>query len=165
MLGRPDALVVLGLRLLRRGTWLVIPLGASVALLAGISQDRLSTQYDTLSDWVDALISPLWLLTIGILLRLAVAPIAYLVAVVVAVLGPRDIRQADDRRNDWSRATDLLRVAGSLRALRWTVAVRDEAVSLTGGTGEVLRVAEAVIGWLIVAAWIGFVVVAVVGTS
>lgn len=162
MLGRHDALVVLGLRLLRRATWLVIPVGASFAVLAGISQDRLASQYDTPSDWVHALISPLWLLTIGVLLRLAVAPVAYLVAVVVALLGPRDIRQADDRRNRWSRATDLFRVAGSLRALRWTVAVRDEAVSLTGGLGEVLRVAEAVIGWLIVVAWIGF---AVLGTT
>lgn len=165
VLGRRDAVVVLSLRLLRRGTWLVIPLGASLALLAGISQDRLASQYDTLSEWVHALVSPLWLLTIGILLRLAVAPVAYLAAVVVAILGPRGVQQVEDQRNRWSRATDVIRVAGGLRALRWTVAVRDEAVTLTGGSGKVLRAAEAVIGWLIVVAWTGFGVIVVVGTT
>jgi len=164
VLGRRDAWVVLGLRILRRATWLVIPLGASFALLAGISQDHLSTEYGSVSDWVHALLSPLWLLTIGILLRVAVAPLAYLVGLGVTLLGRRDVRQATDGRSRWTRRTDALRVAGGLRALRWTIAVRDQAVAMTGRPGRILRVAEGVVGWSIACAWAVFVGVVVART-
>lgn len=162
VLGRRDAVVVLGLRVLRRGSLLVIPLGATVAVLAGTSEERLGAQFDTVSGWLHSLLSPLWLLAIGILLRLAVAPLAYLVAVGVAVSGPCDVRQRPDRRTSWSRLTDLFRVAGGLRALRWTRSARDVAVALSGGLGRVLDRVERLLGWAICLAWATFAAVAAV---
>ena len=53
--------------------------GVGVALASGISEDRLSTQFDTVSGWLQSLLSPLWLLAIAVLLRLAVV-VAYLAA-------------------------------------------------------------------------------------
>lgn len=158
MLGPRDALVVLGLRVLRRGTWLLFPVGACVALLAGVSEEGLSTRYDSVFEWLHALTSPLWLLAVAVLLRLAVAPVAYVASLSVAILGPRGVSRTTDDRSRWSRWGDLLRVAGGLRALRWTLAVRDEAVSRSGRRGRVLQVFEAVTGGLILLAWVGFAV-------
>jgi hypothetical protein len=165
VLGPRDALVVLGLRLVRRTSLLVIPLGATVALLAGTSQDNLATRFTSISGFLDSLLSPLWLLAIGVALRVAVAPLAYLAAFVVAAVGPRDVRQTPDARGVWSRFNDLFRVAGGLRALRWTIAVRDEAVTLGGPFGRLLRRLERLLAWLIGVAWALFVVTVAVRTD
>ena len=159
VLGRRDALVVLGLRVLRRVALVLIPVGATLALLGGSSQDRLNAELDTVSEWWHSLVSPWWLFTIGVLLRLTVVPAAYLAALGAAVLGPRQVRAEPDARTAWSRLGDTFRVAGGLRALRWTDAARDVAVGLRGSYGVLLRRLEVVLGWLLVAAWVLLVVV------
>lgn len=165
VLGPRDALVVLGLRVVRRTALIVVPLGATVALLAGTAEDRLASSFTSIPGFLDSLLSPLWLLAIGVLLRLAVAPLAYLAALVVAAVGPRDVRQTPDSRGAWSRFNDLFRVAGGLRALRWTIAVRDEAVTLAGSPGRLLRRLERLLAWLVWVGWAGFVVTVMVRTS
>lgn len=164
VLGPRDALLILGLRVVRRAALVLLPVGVGVALASGISEDRLSTQFDTVSGWLQSLLSPLWLLAIAVLLRLAVVPVAYLAALGAALLGPCHVEVTPEGRSRWSVFGDRFRVAGGLRAFRWTVAARDVAVGLVGGVGTLLKRSEWLLGWAIWLAWALLVVgIAVTG--
>lgn len=151
--GRWDAWAVLGLRVARRLALLLIPVGLGVAVLSGLFDERLASNFDSVSAYVHALLSPLWLLALGLLLRLAIAPVAYLLALLAALSARVEVVGGPARVSRWSRVMDFGRVAGGLRALRWTTPVRDDAAARLGQPGRLLRVAELTLGWLVVLAW------------
>jgi hypothetical protein len=136
--------------------------GLGVAVLSGLFDEHLASNFDSASAFVHALLSPLWLLALGLLLRLAVAPVAYALALLVVLAARVEVVGGPDPVSRWSRVMDLGRVAGGMRALRWTTPVRDDAAAKLGRPGRVLRVAELVLGWLVVLAWTALVPVVVV---
>ena len=162
LLGPRDATGLLSLRVVRRLSLLLIPVGTGVALAAGVSQARLGTQFDSVSGWLSSLVSPLWVLAVAILLRIAVAPAAYLAALGAMLHGARVLQYDPRQESPWKRLTDTCRLAGGLRALRWTYAVRAVAVDRCGSSGVALKRAEQVIGASIWVAWVLLVVGAVV---
>ncbi|HEX3223999.1 MAG TPA: hypothetical protein VHR35_15655 [Nocardioides sp.] len=162
--GSWDAWVLLCLRCARRVAVLLIPLGCCVAVLSGLFDDRLASHFATVGAFLNALVSPLWLLAVGILLRLAIAPMAYTAALLVVVAGRVEVVGGSGTTSRWSRFIDAFRVAGGLRALRWTSAVCDEAAARLGVAGRLLRLTEQILGWLVVVAWAAFVVVVALHT-
>jgi hypothetical protein len=154
--GTGDATGVLLLRCLRTGSILLVVAGVAVAV-ATRSEDRIdeATSPDTL---LPALATPLAVLAVGVVLRVLVAPIAYGAAALFVVRADRHVTRPDDRRSAWHRLVDRTRLAGSYRALRWTLAVRDEAVDRLGRRGRVLDTAATAFSVLTGVAAVGVVV-------
>lgn len=154
--GTWDATAVLVLRCLRTASILLVVAGVAVAVATG-SEDRMDevTSPDTV---LHALVTPLAVLAVGVVLRVLIAPLAYALAAVFVLHDRRDVARPHDARSTWNRLSDRARLAGAYRALRWTNAVRDEAVDQLGPRGQLLDVAATVLRWLTALAAVGVVV-------
>lgn len=156
--GTRSALVLLMLRLLRSGSVALIIVGAAVAVAFGRLDDETAAELGSLEGLVHALATPLVVLAAGIALRLLVSPLAYLAALAVVGLHRGEVSPAAERRHPFTRWRDRLRIVGGYQSLRWTVAVKHEAVDRLGATGRLLSWAEAGIWTVDVVAAIAFVV-------
>lgn len=151
-----DATAVLVLRCLRTASILLVVAGVAVAVATG-SEDRMDevTSPDTV---LPALATPLAVLAVGVVLRVLIAPLAYALAAAFVLHDRRHLTRRHDARSTWSRLSDRARLAGAYRALRWTNAVRDEAVDRLGRRGQHLDVAATALRWLTALAVVGVVV-------
>lgn len=141
--GRRSALIVLVLRLMRAGSITVILAGAAVASAFGGLDEETAGELASVGGLVRALATPLMVLAAGIVLRLLVGPLAYLAALAVVGIHRGEVTPSDERRRPFTRWRDRLRVVGGYRSLRWTIAVKHEAVDRLGATGRLLSWAEA----------------------
>jgi hypothetical protein len=155
---RGDAVAVLLLRCLRTVSWVLLAVGLAVAIRTGSTVDP--EDFATPSALLESILSPLAVLATGVLVRVLLTPIAWSSAFVVA-LRSRPRLQPGPRRPSSPGVLwlDLARVADGLRALRWTTAARDGAVSRLGRWGTGLLVADYLLKGVLTAAWAGVVVV------
>jgi hypothetical protein len=147
--GRSSALALLVLRNVRTGAWALMSFGVAVAVWFGSLDERSSERLDTPSGLADSLGTPLAVLGVGFALRLAVHPVALLLAAQVVVHNGTDVHSDHDRRARVLRLWDRFRLASALRSLRWTYAVKAEAVARLGRRGQVLAAVEIVLRVLI----------------
>ncbi len=154
--GAWDATAILLLQCLRTASILLVVAGVAVAVATG-SEDRMDevTSPETM---LHALVTPLAVLAVGVLLRLLLAPVAYALAAAFVVHDGRHLTREVDARSTWNRLVDRVRLAGAYRALRWTLAVRDEAVDRLGRRGQALDRAATVLRVLTGVALVGVVV-------
>jgi hypothetical protein len=127
--------------------------------------EALADELDTPEGLIRSLATPLALLAIGVLLRLLVTAAALSLAAALVVGVGLDVRSEVDQRSILRRWFDRARIAGGYRSLRWTWAVRDEAVYRLGTRGRWLARTDAglrIVGLLALAA---FLVVAGSGGS
>ncbi len=156
---RRSALVLLVLRLLRSGSVALILVGAVVAVAFGRLDEESTAELVTLDGLVRALATPLVVLAVGIALRILVSPLASLAALAVVGVHRGEVTPRTERRSRFTRWRDRLRIVGGYRSLRWTIAVKHEAVDRLGATGRLLSWAEVGI-WVVDAlAVVAFVVV------
>jgi hypothetical protein len=147
--GRSAALGLLILRNVRTGAWVLMSFGVAVAVWFGSLDERSTDRLDTPSGLAASLGTPLALLGVGFALRLAVHPVALLMAAQVVVHNGTDVHSDHDRRPRVLRLWDRFRLASALRSLRWTYAVKAEAVARLGHRGRVLAAVEIVLRVLI----------------
>jgi hypothetical protein len=140
-LGRGDARawVLLVLRQLRVASILLILVGTTVSVVTGRLEQ--TEGLTTASGLVSAVRSPLVVLAAGIVLRLALGPAAFLAALEVVVRD--DLQSGAIGRRRWgTRLLDRFRLTNGLQSLRWTLAVRYEAVRRLGFPGRVMTLVE-----------------------
>lgn len=155
--GRGAAVLVLLLRSLRACSFAVILFGIAIGILAGRFDDASTEQLTTVNGFANALLTPLVVLAIGMAMRLLITPVAYLAALLVVIRDHGDIVSRCDARSRFARLRDRARLARAYLSLRWTLAVRAEAIERLGPMGRSLYVLEIAMYTLI-----GFAVLAVV---
>ena len=149
-----DAAALLWLRCARTATLVLLPLGGIVAVLSGRLDEALADELNTPEGLIRSLATPLALLALGVLLRLLVTAAAFSLAFALVVGEALDLRSEGDDRSTLRRWFDRTRIAGGYRSLRWTWAVRDEAVRRLGARGRRLARVDA---WLRVVAFLALV--------
>jgi hypothetical protein len=140
--GRVAAMVVLLLRSLRAGSFAVILAGIAVALRADRLNEATTARLTTVSGFVEALLTPLVVLAVGLALRLLVTPAAYLTALGVVLRDRGDVVSSSDSRSRFARLRDRARLARAYVSLRWTLAAREEAIKRLGPVGRSLYFLE-----------------------
>jgi hypothetical protein len=155
----PDAVALLSLRVLRTTSLALISWGAAIAT-AFAGYDHLTDRIATPSALLGSLLTPFAVLALGVILRVLVAPLAYFVSLVFIGVSSLDITSVNDRRGWWGKMTDRIRLAGAYRSLRWTNAVKDEAVASLGRPGMVFKGVEQVTSVLVYVGWAAFLVAA-----
>jgi hypothetical protein len=140
--GRAAAVLVLLLRSFRAGSIAVILVGIAVAVPAGRLNEATTAQLTTVNGFVEALLTPLVVLAVGLAMRLLVAPVAYLSALFVVMSDHGDVVPASDPRSRFARLRDRTRLGRAYVSLRWTLAVRAEAIERLGPLGRSLYVLE-----------------------
>jgi hypothetical protein len=139
--GQVRAWTVLVLRALRAASILLIVLGVTISALTNRLQD--TEGLTTTSGLLAAATTPLAVLAAGIVLRLALGPLAFLAALEVVTRDGLDLGLSrPGRRSTWSRLSDRLRLASGVQSLRWTLAVRQEASTRLGPSGRVTVLLE-----------------------
>ena len=147
--GRAAAVLVLLLRSLRACSLAVILFGIAIGMLAGGFDEATTAKLTTVNGFVHALLTPLVVLAIGMAMRLLIAPVAYLAALLVVIRDHGDVVSCCDARSRFARLRDRARLARAYLSLRWTLAVRAEAIERLGPVGRSLYVLEIVMYTLI----------------
>lgn len=155
-----DAASLLALRCLRAASLGLLSWGAAVAVAVAGSDGDVSRRLSSPGAIVDSLASPFAVLALGVILRVALTPCAFALALAFVVLRGHLVPRSR-RPGPWARATDTVRVASAYQSLRWTSAAKDRAVADLGRTGTTLRRTERVLHVLTAVGCAAFVVVAV----
>jgi hypothetical protein len=136
-----DAVALLLLWCLRSLSLLLVAVGACIGTTSG-TIDSLADGLATPGDVIRSLLTPLMVLVVGILLRATLAPLAWGLAFAFVLTRGADVAPTPSGRSLVNRWSERARLAGAFRALRWTTAVRDLAVTGSGTTGVRLRYAD-----------------------
>ena len=158
--GRVDAGVVLVLRAVRRLWAPALVLGMTWLLATGDLYRVSAEDLDTVTELLEAFLSPL----VGIALAIGVRLVAGVLGSVAAL--PRAwaelVADGERRSAGLARMADVLFLTGALRSLRFTAAARDVAAARLGAAGRVALVVDRVETWLGPAAVAAFVLVLLV---
>ena len=154
--GQADAVVVLVLWALRRAFWPVLLIGTSVALAADRLDAESLDELATPADLLGLLLTPLAGIAAALILRLGVSWLALLAAWPLSRWGDDDAPAT--RWSAYRGWVDRWRLAQAYRSLRWTWAVRDEAIERAGVLGRRLALAVPISSVATVLAVIGFLV-------
>ncbi len=135
--GRADAAALLGLRIVRTSSWLVLAIGLIIAWSTG--QAARVAELNTARGLVEAMRTPLVVVASGVLLRFLLTPAAWTLALAALWRARDETRLPAGAGLSW---TDLWRTADGWRALRWTLDVRHRAASRLGTPGRLLVLTE-----------------------
>ncbi|WP_395693430.1 hypothetical protein [Nocardioides sp.] len=151
-----DALGVLLLRCYRSLSLVIIGLGICVATWSK-AFDEVDADLSTPDGIVHAFVTPFAPLALGLLVRVSVTPLAWVLAMLFVALNDPVMSPPPTRDTAWKRLMDQLRMASAYRALRWTSSVRDAAVGRLGPPGRLLVYADGVlrlVAALTIAVWL-----------
>jgi len=170
-----DATIILLLWCIRKGFFPLFWLGMSFATIsfAITGQDVLelesqATSLDTPSEFVGALLSPLSIVAIAFIMRIAVGFLALAAAYPLSRSTKphdhQDVRRMTQHVRVWR---DRLYLSRAFRSLRWTWIVRNVAIQRLGRRGARLAMCNPVLRWAGIALFILFLVVLFIalGTS
>ncbi|MEO8107411.1 MAG: hypothetical protein ABI720_08835 [Actinomycetes bacterium] len=149
-----DASALLVLRCVRYAAYLIVFAGTSVAWTSG--QLERVDEMSTVQGLLGSLLTPLYLLAVGLGLRLLVSPTAWLLALVV-VFERGKVRDHHAQGGASLGWIDVGRTVSALSALRWSVYVRRHAVTVVGPWGRGLWICE-----LVLRVWTGIALVVLV---
>ena len=162
-----DATIILLLWCIRKAFFPLLWLGLSFATIsfAIAGQDVLelesqATSLDTPSEYAGALLSPLALVAIAFIMRIAVGFLALAAACPLSKSTKphdhQDVRRITQHVRVWR---DRLYLSRAFRSLRWTWIVRNAAVQRLGRRGARLAMCNPVLRWAGIALFILFLVV------
>ena len=162
-----DATTILLLWCIRKAFFPLLWLGMSFATIsfAIAGQDVLelesqATSLDTPSEYAGALLSPLALVAIAFIMRIAVGFLALAAAYPLSKSTKphdhQDVRRITQHVRVWR---DRLYLSRAFRSLRWTWIVRNAAVQRLGRRGSRLAMCNPVLRWAGIALFIIFLVV------
>ena len=134
--GRLDSYVVLGLRCLRRLSYVLLWVGLSIALLLGTRVADFAGALNSPAKILAAMKTPFVVAAVGLALRLLAIGLAFVVAVRPAIRSFRAYRPATRFRTDWY---DIWYLTRAFVSLRWTTRVRNLAVERTKPAGQVVE--------------------------
>lgn len=170
--GKVDARFLLILWCARRAFFPLLWFGLAVAsgallLVRNVDADEMTAEIELLSsqgDLFGAILSPFAGIALAFFWRIGVAFVAFLAAYPLA-RGHRLIRTADQSALSYYFRTwwDRLFLTRAYRAVRWTWAVRVEAVALAPRMGRTSNLCALILrwlGWVLFVLWIGILVAA-----
>ena len=134
--GRLDSFLVLGLRCLRRMSYVLLWIGLSIALLLGIQAVDVAKTLNSPAKVLAAIRTPLGGAAVALALRVLAIGLAFILAIPSAVRSFRAYRPATRFRTDWY---DIWYLTRAYVSLRWTTRIRNLAVERTGRTGQVIE--------------------------
>ena len=134
--GRLDSIVVLGLRCVRRLSYVLLWIGLSVALLLGMQAVDVADTLNSPAKILAAIKTPLGGAAVALALRVLAIGLAFLLAIPSAVRSFRAYRPATRFRTDWY---DIWYLTRAYVSLRWTTRIRNLAVERTGRMGKVIE--------------------------
>lgn len=140
--GRAAAFGLLVLRVLRTGSITLVALGIVVAAAVGRLQEASTAELATIAGLAHSLVTPLAVLAAGIVLRFLIGPVALLLAAVTVGTTRVAVRPTRERRGRFAHWRDRYRAAAGYQSLRWSVAVKHEAVDRLGPAGSALALLE-----------------------
>jgi hypothetical protein len=156
-----DSWAVLLLWICRRAFLPLLALGIIPVALAGQLDSSLAGELDTPQDLLAAVFSPLWLLAVAGLLRIATAAAEFALAFHSPSADggyPSDAAQL----TKWQRFSDQFTLASGRAALRRTWFVRYEAIHRLGSAGDVLKTLGLIVLWSLLPAVLLAIVVLMV---
>jgi len=134
--GRVDSFVVLGLRCLRRLSYVLLWIGLSIALLLGMQAVDVADTLNSPAKVLAAIRTPLGGAAIAVALRVLAIGLAFILAIPSAFRSFRGYRPATRFRTDWY---DIWYLTRAYVSLRWTTRIRNLAVEQTGRLGQVIE--------------------------
>ncbi len=135
--GRLDSFVVLGLRCVRRLSYVLLWIGLSIALLLGMRAVDVAVSLNSAAGVLAAIKTPLGGAAIALALRVLAIGLAFLFAIPSAVRSFRGYPPATRFRTDWY---DIWYLTRAYVSLRWTTRIRNIAVERTGRTGRTVEI-------------------------
>jgi hypothetical protein len=141
--GRFDPLALWCVWIMRRATFPLLWLGLTVAVAGGELDEVDPQRFQSMAEWFDALLSPLAVVVLSFVARIASGVLAWLLASPLAYLAAANT----PRRPGWSirRVSvwiDRFYLARALRAWRWTAPVRALAAERLGSLAPRLRLID-----------------------
>jgi hypothetical protein len=134
--GRLDPSVLLGLRFLRRFSYVLLWIGLIVAVLRGTQVVDLAATLNSPAKILAAMKTPLVGAAVALAIRLVAIGLAFLVVVPRAVRTFRAYHPTTRFRTDWY---DIWYLTRAYVSLRWTTRIRNIAVRRTGRAGQVVE--------------------------
>ncbi len=141
-----DSWAVLLLWIARRAFLPLLALGIIPVALAGQLDGHLAADLDTPQDLIAAVFSPLWLLAIAALLRIATAAAEFALAF-HSPAADGGYPPEPTQLTRWQRFSDQFTLASGRAALRRTWFVRYEAIHRLGSAGDALKTVGVIVMW------------------
>lgn len=169
--GKADPAAVLLLWCLRKAFYPLLWLGLIVAVLGGHTDEIAEaggasayvTSFDSAGEFFAALLSPLVIVILAVGLRFAVAGSALALAYPLTRWSkPADYAHGRKRQSRTRLWSDRWQLTKAYRALRWTWAVRQVAVSRLGRLGRQLEACGPMMRWASIGLFIAYIAVLVV---
>lgn len=172
--GKADPAAVLVLWCLRKAFYPLLWLGLLVATVSGHTDEIAEaggasayvTSFDSVGEFVGALLSPLAIVILAVGLRFAVAGSALALAYPLTRWNkPADYAHGRKRQSRTRLWSDRWQLTKAYRALRWTWAVRQVAVSRLGRLGRQLAACGPIMRWASIGLAIAYVAALVITTE
>lgn len=161
LLLRPDVrdwYALLILWCVRQAARALLIVGLIPVAVAGQLREDLVARLDSPLDLLQALWSPLVIMAVAVILRVASSLVALVIAFPIQAGDTFDLATTPERTR-WMAAYDRLILASGKRSLRWSWAVRRTAALRLGHAGQLLDYTGRVLTWCTPAALLALVLV------